>query len=205
MKSHRAIAESIHDDVDIRETARNYIKRFPEEIPMLDRFLGQIDRGERLGDRKNFTGHVTASGVVFRNNRILLVFHQTLGIYLQPGGHYEDDGAVFRCALREVLEETGLKAELHPWHTRNRLMPIHIDTHAIPSNPMKNEPSHFHHDFVYLMTVPDDAGVVLQEEEVGAYRWVSVEQALFSGHLSTVLGKIRRTDCDIGRLDTGLL
>ena len=63
-------------------------------------------------DRSRYDpGHITASGLVLSptGERVLLVFHNRLQLWLQPGGHVEPcDNDVLTTAVREVQEETGI-------------------------------------------------------------------------------------------------
>ncbi|HEX9693098.1 MAG TPA: NUDIX domain-containing protein [Gemmatimonadales bacterium] len=91
-------------------------------------------------------GHVTGSAVVFdpKGADIVLVRHERVGRWIQPGGHVErHDADVEATARREVLEETGLEltAAVAPL--------VRIDIHAIP--PAKGEPAHLHHDLTFAM------------------------------------------------------
>ena len=81
---------------------------------------------EDLCDRKNFTGHITASGTIIHipTREVLLLHHKTLDKWHIPGGHVDlDDDSLFEASLREVEEETGLTAE-----------------QLIPINLIKNKP-----------------------------------------------------------------
>lgn len=85
-------------------------------------------------------GHFTASAFVVSPDRLslLLVHHQKLGKWLQPGGHIEpDDADLESAARREVLEETGLgDLEL--------LGLLDLDVHHFPERGP--EPAHHHLD-----------------------------------------------------------
>lgn len=86
-------------------------------------------------------GHVTASGIIINDDlEMLLIFHKASKKYFQPGGHVDDnDMTMHGAALREVIEETGLKnVNLHSWHKKNN-SPINIDIHKINTRPEKNE------------------------------------------------------------------
>ncbi|MGH3117792.1 MAG: NUDIX hydrolase, partial [Gaiellales bacterium] len=48
--------------------------------------------------------------------------------------------------------------------------PVDIDVHAIPANPAKGEPAHWHADFRYAFWVKEPV-IRLQLEEVDGYAW----------------------------------
>lgn len=53
----------------------------------------------------------TAGGFLVHDNRILLVKHKKLGIWLAPGGHLENDEQPHQAAEREVFEETNIRVK----------------------------------------------------------------------------------------------
>jgi len=53
----------------------------------------------------------TASGILIVEDKILLIKHKKLGIWLPPGGHIEPDELAHQAAEREFWEETGLKVK----------------------------------------------------------------------------------------------
>lgn len=68
-----------------------------------------LDAHERAGLEKHFT----ASAFVLNPHReVLLVHHRKLGVWLYPGGHIEYGETPDDAALREVREETGIRAAL---------------------------------------------------------------------------------------------
>lgn len=89
-------------------------------------------------------GHVTATGLVLAvdGERLLLIHHARLNRWLLPGGHVEEhDKELWRAALREVIEETGVALPEEPGPL------VGIDVHSIP--PKKKEPYHLHHDLIF--------------------------------------------------------
>ena len=56
--------------------------------------------------------HFTVAVFVVHDGCVLLHFHRKLGKWLPPGGHVEDNELPDDAALREVLEETGLEAQI---------------------------------------------------------------------------------------------
>ena len=66
--------------------------------------------GEASRSRAHFVpGHLTASAFVTNGEGVLLIHHDRLGRWLQPGGHVEpEDADLHAAALREITEETTL-------------------------------------------------------------------------------------------------
>src|SRR5262245_55625991 len=118
----------------IRSIIGEYLAAFPEERKRLNRLSDLIENvsdDRELISRKNFIGHITASGFIISRSRstVLLLHHKTLGKLLQPGGHMEpDEHSPLDGALREIREETYLTSLDHlPFHF-NSEVPIDIDT-----------------------------------------------------------------------------
>ena len=57
--------------------------------------------------RSNQLGHITASGLVVKDGKTLLIFHPYIQQWFQPGGHIDEGEEPIQAAIREVFEETG--------------------------------------------------------------------------------------------------
>ena len=99
--------------------------------------------------RKNQEGHITANGLVIKDDKVLLIFHPYIKRWFQPGGHIEEGDSPIEAAIREVYEETGCFCELDS----DNQDPIDIDIHEIPENPKKSEGAHLHIDLLYRLRV----------------------------------------------------
>lgn len=59
----------------------------------------------------------TVAGFLIHDNKVLLVKHKKLGIWLAPGGHIEADELPHQAAEREMWEETGIQVRaVDFWH-----------------------------------------------------------------------------------------
>jgi 8-oxo-dGTP pyrophosphatase MutT (NUDIX family) len=175
-----------------------YLAVFPgerERLRLLHNFLCDTSDPRQFFHRKNFAGHITASGFVLSpdGKKLALVRHKFLDRYLQPGGHVEDtDPNVLAAALREIREETNIQACHHVAFHSDPLLPIDIDTHEIPANPKKNEPKHFHHDFRFLFRAEsevDPAQAELGGE--GHWIWRPIEAAIDEETFKLVVTKLK--------------
>lgn len=148
-----------------------YLMLYPREKQALTPLTEQLAAlNVPINSRKALPGHITASGLVSDGHNLLLIFHPYLQKWLQPGGHTEEDEAPKETCIREVSEETGLKARLHPWHQTNP-QPFDINIHTIPANPKKQEPQHLHYDFRYLLQAGEGA---LPKHSELAWAWRSI-------------------------------
>lgn len=99
--------------------------------------------------RSNRLGHITASGLVIHENKVLLIFHPYIKRWFQPGGHIDEGELPVDAAIREAYEETGFVCTLDPEFPEL----IDIDIHEIPANPKKGEGPHLHIDLLYKLKV----------------------------------------------------
>lgn len=125
------------------------ISTVPEQF--LDAFL-MIASEENPFSRSNKLGHITASGLVIKDGKALLIFHPYIKQWFQPGGHIDDGESPIEAAIREVYEETGILCESMEGH----LDPVDIDLHTIPANPKKGEGAHLHIDLLFLLQVIEE-------------------------------------------------
>lgn len=169
------------------------------EADDLARIRAFVLRHAQPFDRSIREGHLTGSAVVLTEDgaQVLLLYHQKLRRWLQPGGHAEPgESAGEEVALREALEETGLRGlTLHEGAPR----PLDVDVHDIPAR--KDEPAHEHLDLRYLVVADAHEALRPAEGETRQVRWFRFEElaALDLDHgLRRALAKARFW-CERGR------
>lgn len=118
--------------------------------------------------RANLQGHITASGLVIHENKVLLIFHPYIKGWFQPGGHIDEGESPIDAAIREVYEETGFRCSLDPVHPEI----IDIDVHEIAANPKKGEGAHLHIDLLYKLILE---GQSTSSEDI-AWDWFAQAQ-----------------------------
>lgn len=150
---------------DFEAIVKRYLEIFPKEetsLQGLGDFLSIEPSDELRVSRKNYRGHMTASCLFVDapRRRVLLLFHPSYQLILQPGGHFAaSEESPLEAATRKLFEETIYSKEQSRYlaFDYNTLVPLDIDTHHIPRNEARGERSHVHHDFryVFLCTVED--------------------------------------------------
>ena len=130
------------------------------------------DAGSQAFSRHhNRPGHFTASAILMAPDAdaVALILHRKLGIWCQPGGHFEaHDPSVEAAARRECAEEVGV-VELDLLHPSL----IDIDVHGIPR--INTEADHLHFDLRLLFRTRTLH--LVPAPEVAAARWVPLAEA----------------------------
>lgn len=136
-----------------------------------------------ISRHRHLANHFTASGLVIAEGHVLLVHHKRIGLWLPAGGHLLEGEMPHEAAVREVLEETGVEAEilLEPIPDTGSIdyffLPQPLCMHAV--HAVEKEQDFYHLDLVFLLkpiaqTPPLPA--LLKKEEVHAAQWVKLEE-----------------------------
>lgn len=131
--------------------------------------------------------HHTASAVVFdmRHRLVLVVAHKLTGQWQLPGGHIDADETGAEAAIREVLEETGVKADLWTgphlqipggiWHP-SPIMTVEFNAPASPAwGEWPPEPAHRHIDHLYAATADSATSASVQIDEIDGLAWLPID------------------------------
>ncbi len=182
---------------DIERIVSEYLTYYPEERVNMSKLIELIIHNKEnisnLFNRKNFEGHITASGFIYclSEDKLLLLEHKSLNKFLQPGGHVEkEDSEMISAAKREVLEETGISNMECVSISGDINVPFDINSHYIPANEKKHEDGHYHHDFRYLFIINRLEDITIDYNESNDYKWVSVSSLLDDGNFGLSIKKI---------------
>ena len=179
----------------LTEIITDYLVLFPDESEGLALLQKQVAGGEVLNNRKNFRGHITAGGIVLSpdKTKLLLVHHKIFDRWFQPAGHWdEEDANPLVAAKREVVEETAVQLKDYlPVDTTHPLVPLDINSHYIPGNPLKKEAEHYHHDFRYVFIAQREE-LAFEVKEVHAAVWAAFDDPRIEAGLRGVVAKLRK-------------
>lgn len=121
----------------------------------------------------------TASVFIVHDNKVMLLMHKKLHIWLQPGGHIELDEDPNEAVLREAKEETGLDIELvgearshdSPYNARDLVAPKFLNRHFFDKAT-----GHEHVDLGYFARPISDVSEAKPEVEGANLRWFTKEE-----------------------------
>lgn len=123
--------------------------------------------------------HFTASALIIDDNKVLLLYHKKLGIWLYPGGHVENNENPEETVVREVMEETGLHIEILGEKDGNLANP-ETDI-SVLYNPYaflcELVGDHYHNDIVYLCKIHgENKEIKYNEGESQQIRFFSLDE-----------------------------
>jgi len=156
--THRNMTHQFHPHAALESAFTGYRRRWPDEAPTVDAFIGLLAVDDDPFVRKRLAGHFTASAWLVSSDgqRVLLTHHRKLDRWLQLGGHADGDRHLTRAALKEAGEESGLTGL-----SVDREL-FDLDRHWIPEH--KGVPAHWHYDVRYVVSAGDSEEFVISDE-----------------------------------------
>lgn len=117
---------------------------------------------------------LVAAAFIISDNKILLIHHKKLNLWIPPGGHIEASETPDEALKREIQEELGIDIEIigktdipFEGNIKEQLaVPFYIDVHSVGD--------HDHCCFYYLCK-PKNKELKLNKEELIDFQWHSLE------------------------------
>lgn len=117
---------------------------------------------------------LVVAGFIFDNDKVLLIHHKKLDMWLPPGGHIDKDETPDEALLREIKEELGIDVEIL---NKNELQaegkikkqlatPIYVNVHDIGD--------HDHCCLFYLCRLKNNT-INVNKNELNDFKWFSIE------------------------------
>jgi 8-oxo-dGTP pyrophosphatase MutT (NUDIX family) len=155
----------------------------------------------------------TACGCLIYKDKVLLVKHKKLGLWLNPGGHIEKDELAHSAAEREFWEETGIKVKAVAYgelesDSKTEFLPNPISTNlhwvsqenfnqrtqgdAVSEKTKQNwsKGCEQHISFMYLVEPVNGVEFAQNVEETDGIAWFSEAELEKKGVMGNVLTEI---------------
>ena len=139
--------------------------------------------------------HFTASALIVNKDKVLLVHHKKLDVWLYPGGHIENDENPDETLLREVKEETGLDIEIISnkdeslANKKNDISSLHLP-YAFLCELVGD---HYHNDLIYLCKVKNKSDLEFNRNEsngIGFFNCEEIKDLKLFDNFRTLLEKV---------------
>lgn len=146
-----------------------------------------------IEDTAKHKRHFTVTGYVVNKDhtKMLMIHHKKLGKWLPPGGHLEENELPHEGAMREVFEETGVRATPVDMHDPDFKLKGTVDAQIprpyalmyqrIPESSKDVE--HVHLDMVFFLEANDDDETTAQLEEVHDAGWHTKQEILSAANV----------------------
>ena len=157
--------------MNLINTIENYIPRCEQELSDKDYLLRFAKEHTDCLSRDNDTAHFTASAWIVNPDRskVLMVYHNIYDSWSWTGGHADGEEDLAAVALREVREETGLKAPRLVFEDPISLEILTVDGHMKRGNYVH---SHLHLNLTYLVEASEKEALRIKEDENRGVKWL---------------------------------
>lgn len=137
----------------------DYINKFPDNILT----------------RENEFAHITSSGFILNKelDKALMIHHNIYNKWAWTGGHVDGDGDFLHVAIKEAIEETGIK-EFTPISDKIVSLDILPVYGHIKNN--KYVSSHMHLSVAYLLIADDKEELKIKPDENTGVAWFPLEK-----------------------------
>lgn len=125
--------------------------------------------------RDNEIAHMTSSGFIMNKalTRVLVIFHKVYQAWGWTGGHMDGDSDMLQVAMKEAMEETGLR---HLTPLSKQLMSLDI----LPVwGHMKKTcyvGAHLHLNGSYVLIADENDPLIQNEEETEGVMWIDADR-----------------------------
>ncbi len=161
----------------IKEQLLQYKPYNGQEMRDKEVMLTAIEEQKDVLLRTNEVCHFSASSWIVNQERtkILMAYHNIYQAWSWTGGHCDGCGDGFEVAVREAMEETGLK-EINPigkelFSIEILTVPGHIKRGAYVS-------AHLHMNCTYLLEADEKECTSIKADENSAIEWVLIEDVV---------------------------
>jgi 8-oxo-dGTP pyrophosphatase MutT (NUDIX family) len=171
------------DKHSIELLVQEYLEKYPNDMHAM-KVMDLLANYDNFWQRENEHGHLTASAWVVDDaqSKVLLTHHKKLDIWLQLGGHIEEeDTDIYTACRRELIEESGLI----DFELLSSAI-FDIDVHSIPLSK-KGIPAHFHYDIRLLFRGDSRQKPIFDIQESNQVDWIDLDQiANYSNEVSVI-------------------
>ena len=136
-----------------------------------------LEKESDIFTRENEVAHFTASSwlVNKEHTKVLMIYHNIYHSWSWTGGHADGDMDLLAVAMREAMEETGVKTITPVGEDIFSIEILTVDGHIKRG---KYVPSHLHLNVTYLLEADEAEVLHIKQDENSGVAWFTLEEAL---------------------------
>ena len=136
-----------------------------------------LEKESDIFTRENEVAHFTASSwlVNKEHTKVLMIYHNIYHSWSWTGGHADGDTDLLAVAMREAMEETGVKTITPVGEDIFSIEILTVDGHIKRG---KYVPSHLHLNVTYLLEADEAEVLHIKQDENSGVAWFTLEEAL---------------------------
>ena len=136
-----------------------------------------LEKESDIFTRENEVAHFTASSwlVNKEHTKVLMIYHNIYHSWSWTGGHADGETDLLAVAMREAMEETGVKTITPVSEDLFSIEILTVDGHIKRG---KYVPSHLHLNVTYLLEADEAEVLHIKQDENSGVAWFTLEEAL---------------------------
>ncbi|WP_455810031.1 NUDIX hydrolase [Clostridium butyricum] len=154
---------------------RKYIPYNTQEEKDKELILKCINDYDNLLFRENPIAHITSSGYIVNKDRtkVLMIHHNIYKTWAWTGGHADGDPDLIHVAIKEAIEETGVKHFDVVSEEILSLDVLTVDGHIKKGYYVS---SHLHLSLAYLLECNENDKLIVKEDENSGVMWIPINE-----------------------------
>lgn len=157
------------------EEIKNYTPYNEQELQDKRTILYAINEFDNLLTRDNPLAHITSSGYIVNKSRtkVLMIHHNIYNTWSWTGGHADGDDDLLHVAIKEAMEETGVKNIKPLTEEILSLDVIEVIGHVKRG---KYVSAHLHLNVCYLLEGDEADELVVKADENSGVKWLPIDR-----------------------------
>ncbi|MGM9987633.1 MAG: NUDIX hydrolase [Bacillaceae bacterium] len=162
--------------MNFKQTILDYLPRNEQEQSDKRVILTYIEQfPETILTRENEFAHMTSSGFIMNPSltKVLMIHHNIYNTWAWTGGHADGESDLLHVAIKEAMEETGIKY-VNPLSKEI----ASIDILPVPGHIKKGNyiSTHLHLNVAYVLIADEEEALMINEEENSGVQWIKAEE-----------------------------
>ena len=155
------------------ENIKNYNPYNEQEAKDKRTMIFAISEFDNLLTRENPLVHITSSGYIVNRNRtkVLMIHHNIYNTWAWTGGHADGDSDLLAVAIREAMEETGVKNIKPVTNEILSLDVIEVLGHVKRGSYVS---AHLHLNVCYLLEADENDDLIIKRDENSGVQWLPI-------------------------------